>query len=311
VETAGPHASLSRIRERAPYHAYRVAGAVAEALPTPVASRLAVAAGRSFRWTLRTRREMIGRHLQRAYGGALDERALRREVQRAFDSYARYWMEVFRLGTYSPSYIRSHMTDEGMHHVDEALARGNGVIIAITHLGNWDFGGAWLAQRGTPLLAVAEDLQPPELFEWFARVRRDVGIDIVRLGPDAGTAVLRALKANQIALLMCDRDVAGGGVEVELFEEKTTLPGGPATLALRTGAALLPAAVYFEGETGHHAFVRPPVSLERGGRMRDDVARVTQALAHEIELLVHKAPEQWHIFQPNWPSDEQALHRRN
>jgi lauroyl/myristoyl acyltransferase len=280
---------------------------VAEAVPESVAARLAFGAGRSFRWTLHARRRLIARHLQRAYGGTLDEQALSRAVQRAFDSYARYWMEVFRLGTYSPAYIRSHVTDEGMEHVDEALARGKGVIIAITHLGNWDFGGAWLAQRGTPLLAVAEDLQPPELFEWFVRVRRDVGIDIVRLGPDAGTAVLRALKANQIALLMCDRDVAGGGVDVELFGERTTLPAGPATLALRTGAPLLPAAVYFEGPTGHHAFVRPPVSLERSGRMRDDVARVTQALAYEIEFLVRKAPEQWHIFQPNWPSDYEIV----
>ena len=246
---------------------------------------------------------MITRHLDRVHGGTLDARALRREAQRAFDSYARYWMEAFRLTRYSPEYIDAHVSSEGMSYVDEALSHGNGVIVAITHLGNWDFGGAWLARRGTPLLAVAEDLQPPELFEWFADVRRAVGIEIVRLGPDAGTAVLRALKANHIALLMCDRDVAGGGVEVDLFGERTTLPGGPATLALRTGAPLLPAAVYFDGREGHHAFVRPPVSLARAGRMRDDVGRVTQALAHEIEVLVRRAPEQWHIFQPNWPSD--------
>ena len=113
---------------------------------------------------------MITRHLQRVHGGELDERALRREVQRAFDSYARYWMEAFRLTRYSPEYIDAHVSSEGMEYVDEALSHGNGAIVAITHLGNWDFGGAWLARRGTPLLAVAEDLQPPELFEWFAGV---------------------------------------------------------------------------------------------------------------------------------------------
>jgi KDO2-lipid IV(A) lauroyltransferase len=251
------------------------------------------------------RRRMIARHLQRAYGGTLDEAALDRAVRVAFDSYARYWMEAFRLTTYTDAYIDAHMTSEGMQHVDDALAVGNGVIIAITHLGNWDFGGAWLAHRGTPLLAVAEELEPPELFEWFASVRRAVGIEIVPLGPDAGRAVLRTLKANHIALLMCDRDVGGSGIEVDLFGERTTLPAGPATLALRTGAALLPAAVYFEGDTGHHAFVRPPVPLARGGRLRADVARVTQELAHEIEVLVRRAPEQWHIFQPNWPSDDE------
>ena len=303
METAGPHASLTAWRERTPYYAYRATGAMAEAMPARVASGAAWVLGKTLARTMRERHRMIGRHLQRVHGGTLDERALRREVQRAFDSYARYWMEAFRLTRYSPEYIDAHVSSEGMTYLDDALGHGKGVIVAITHLGNWDFGGAWLARRGTPLLAVAEDLQPPELFEWFAGVRRAVGIEIVRLGPEAGTAVLRALKANHIALLMCDRDVAGGGVEVDLFGERTTLPGGPATLALRTGAALLPAAVYFDGHDGHHAFVRPPVSLARTGRMRDDVGRVTQALAHEIEVLVRRAPEQWHIFQPNWPSD--------
>jgi KDO2-lipid IV(A) lauroyltransferase len=303
VGTARTHSTLNNWRARAPYYAYRAAGAIAEAVPAPAATVLARMAGRAMARTMRGRRRLVARHLQRVHGGALDDHALADAVRQAFDSYARYWMEAFRLTTYSPDYIDAHMSSEGIGHIDDALALGNGVIVAVTHLGNWDFGGAWIARRGTPLLAVAEDLQPPELFEWFADTRRAVGIEIVRLGPDAGTAILRTLKANHIALLMCDRDIGGGGVEVELFGERTTLPAGPATLALRTGAPLLPAAVYFEGDTGHLAYVRPPLPLAREGRMRADVARVTQALAREIELLVRRDPIQWHIFQPNWPSD--------
>ena len=90
---------------------------------------------------------------------------------------------------------------------------------------------------------------------------------------------------------------------VEFFGERTTLPGGPATLALRTGAPVLPSATYFEGRR-HHAVIRPPLDVTRTGRFRDDVARVTQALAHELEDLIRAAPEQWHLLQPNWPSDE-------
>lgn len=109
-------------------------------------------------------------------------------------------------------------------------------------------------------------------------------------------AVVRALRANQIVALVSDRDIAGGGIEVEFFGERTTLPAGPATLASRLGVPLLPTAVYFKGD-GHHAVVRPPVPLE------GDAATVTQALAHELEDLIRAAPEQWHLFQPNWPSD--------
>jgi KDO2-lipid IV(A) lauroyltransferase len=126
---------------------------------------------------------------------------------------------------------------------------------------------------------------------------------VVPLGPEAGSAVLRALKENQVLGLVCDRDILGTGVEVEFFGEKTTLPSGPATLAIRTGAPLLPTAVYFEGRRGHRGVVRPPLTIDRTGKLRDDVVRVTQLLAYELEDLIRAAPDQWHLLQPNWPSD--------
>ena len=101
-----------------------------------------------------------------------------------------------------------------------------------------------------------------------------------------------------------DRDIQGGGVEVEFFGERTTLPGGPATLGLRTGAPVVPSAVYFAaGREGHHAVIRPPVPADRHGSLREDVQRITQLLAAELEALIRAAPEQWHLFQPNWPCD--------
>ena len=87
---------------------------------------------------------------------------------------------------------------------------------------------------------VVEALEPPELFEWFADLRRAFGMNIIPLDADAGTAVVRALRDNHVVCLLCDRDIGGGGVEVEFFGERTLLPGGPATLALRTGAPVLP-----------------------------------------------------------------------
>ena len=79
-------------------------------------------------------------------------------------------------------------------------------------------------------------------------------------------------------------------------------------MALRTGAALLPTAVYFRGGKVH-GLVRPPIPTERQGRLRDDVERITQLLAYELERLIALAPEQWHLLQPNWPSDYAALGR--
>jgi KDO2-lipid IV(A) lauroyltransferase len=153
------------------------------------------------------------------------------------------------------------------------------------------------------VLAVVEPVEPPELFEWFASVRRSLGMEIVPLGPDVATTVLRALRDNRLACLVSDRDLTGDGVAVEFFGETTTLPAGPATLALRTGAALIPVAVYFGTGREHHAVVRPPLQIAREGRLRDDVARITQCLAREFEVLIREAPHQWHLMVANWPSD--------
>ena len=109
--------------------------------------------------------------------------------------------------------------------------------------------------------------------------------------------------------LLSDRVVAdAAAVSVEFFGEQTLLPAGPATLGLRTGAPLLPVAVYFDGDM-HVAEVRPPVDVARQGGFRSDVQRVTQELANELERFVRKAPEQWHVLQPGWPSDFRALGR--
>ena len=92
---------------------------------------------------------------------------------------------------------------------------------------------------------------------------------------------------------------------VEFFGEETTLPGGPALLALRSGAPLLPTAVYFEGRR-RRGIIGPPLDTTRRGKLRDDVARITQDIAVELEALIRRAPEQWHLLQPNWPSDREA-----
>jgi KDO2-lipid IV(A) lauroyltransferase len=197
---------------------------------------------------------------------------------------------------------------EGYHHIAESQAAGKGTILALPHLGGWEWAGFWLTRvMKVPVTVVVEPVEPPALFEFFSDFRRQLGMHIVPLGPSAGSEVLRALKAGHAVCLLSDRDIIGDGAELEFFGEATTLPAGPATLALRTGAALLPVGCYFHGSHGHHAVVQAPLAAERRGRLRADVARVTADLAVHLEELIRAAPEQWHLQQPNWPSDYDAL----
>jgi KDO2-lipid IV(A) lauroyltransferase len=111
-----------------------------------------------------------------------------------------------------------------------------------------------------------------------------------------------ALAANKAVALLADRDLKGRGVEVEFFGEVTTLPPGPATLALRTGAPLFPVGTFFDGG-GYRVVVRPAIPIPDSGTRSEKIAAMTQVLAREMESLIRQAPEQWHLVQPNWPSD--------
>ena len=284
-------------------YAYRAGSRLAQALPSSVATAVSAPLGAGLALLMPARRRMVARHLQRACGRRLAAADIGREVRRAFDSYVRYWIESFRLPALTGQEIDSAFTAGGMEHLEGALADGRGAILALPHLGGWDFAGAWLVRRGYRLTVVVETVEPPELLAWFTALRSRMGLTVVPLGPGAGQAVMRALRANEVVALLCDRDIGGGGVEVDFFGERTRLPGGPATLSLRTGAAVLPTAVYFDGRCGHRAEIHPALPLERTGTFRADVARRSQALAAELESLIRAAPTQWHLFQPNWPSD--------
>ena len=288
---------------------YRLASTLARRIPEGAGRPLARAAGRLVGRLDASRRRQVGRHVRRVRGADLPATALRRATGRVFASYADYWYRSLRLPTMGVAELGDRFSIDGYRHLEEARTAGSGTILALPHLGTWEWAGVWLARvQRVPVSAVVERLEPPELFEWFRELRAALGIEVIPLGEGAGAQVLRSLADGQVVCLLSDRLVGGSGVDVEFFGETTSLPAGPATLALRSGASLLPVGVY-DTPDGCHAIVRPPVSVERTGRLRDDVVRVTVALAAELEWLIGRAPDQWHLVQPNWPTDQTPVDR--
>ncbi len=286
---------------------YKLASMLAKFTPAPLAFGAAMAIAPPFSIGMRDERKMVERHLRRV-DPTLKDIALRQAVQHAFQSYARYYIETFRLSTLSVKTIDEGFVIEGFEVIEQALEKGKGVILTLPHVGGWEWAGRWLCDKGFRMMVVAEKLEPPELYEFFVEMRTKMGMEVVPLDDRAGIAVQEALKQNRPVSLLCDRDIprdgVRGGIEVEFFGERTTVPAGPAYFALRTGAALVPAAAYFTRRVdGHHTVVRPPLLVERQGSLREDVSRITQMLVKEMEILIKRAPEQWHLFGPNWPSD--------
>lgn len=286
---------------------YRVGAAVASALPGEVASGAAQGLG-SLLGRLPDydgRRAVVASHMARVLGRPLGRPERRRIVAEVYSNYSRYWAESLRLASVPQSQITAGVSVAGEDHLASAAALGRGVIIVTPHLGGWEWGGRYIIGTGLAVTVVVEAVEPRDLFEWFVRFREQLGFQVVAVGPGAATAALHALKDNRVVCLLSDRVVGdASGIEVSFFGEPAMLPAGPATLALRSGAPVVPGAIYFgKAASSHRVVFRPPIEFPNGLGFRKTVHEGTQAIARELEHLIRQAPTQWHLVQPNWPAD--------
>ena len=286
------------------FRTYTTLGRCIAALPEPVALGLGDMVGDVLYRVRHEHRAMVKANLARVLGAEGGDAQLRdRWARRSFRAYARYWVEGARLPGTSTGEVVQHTFVEGLHHLHEGAAAGRGTILALPHIGSWEYGGAFLATQDLPMTAVAERIEPPALFDYFVEQRAAMGLTIVPLDQRSGGTLLSTLRDGGLVGLLCDRDIEGTGIEVEFFGERTTMPAGPATLALRTGATLCTGAVYSGPGRDHRAVVEAPLDTTRSGPLRKDVARLTQQIATRLEGLIRRAPEQWHVFQPLWLAD--------
>ncbi len=303
----------------------KAASVAVRAVPLSVLAPLAAAVGGLVGPRLMpAKAAMLDRHLRRvadhssnlgrSSGRSAADRAAS-DVAAGFGSYARYWVESFRLPTVSLRRLDRGFSFVDYDRIEAVRASGVGPILVLPHLGGWEWAAAWLGRVAeVPVTAVVERLEPDDLFEWFEDLRSSWGCEVVPLGPDAFGRTVRAVRDRHIVCLLADRDIGGTGVEVEFFGETTTMPVGPAVIASRTGAPILPTAVFFSGWQ-RFCRVGAPIyadDLARASgssadgprpRGRDRYQALTQRMASELEQLIADAPEQWHLLEPNWPSD--------
>ncbi|MDE3008001.1 MAG: phosphatidylinositol mannoside acyltransferase [Acidobacteriota bacterium] len=281
---------------------FKTIGALAEALPERVDVGVARGVARRLGRRQRAAAGNLAANQRRALsldGVAPSDELLARFVDRGFASYGQYWAEGAKLPALSQGAIDDRFAiAEGVEFLEAARTARNGLVVALPHVGSWEWGGSFLNSFGLGMTAIAEELDPPALFDWFRQKREAIGIQVKPLNDHAGTALLEVLRRGGVVGLLCDRDLQNNGVPVTFFGERVTMPAGPATLALRTGATLLAAACYSGPGRDHYAVVRPPIPAIREGRLREDVARVTQCVATELEGLIRRAPDQWHVLQP-------------
>lgn len=290
------------------YIAYRVFSALFGALPEPAMRRVGTAMGRLMGRFAKGRRALAERHMRRVMGGSVSEQEVAEAVEAMFASYGRYWAEVFWIRPRRVQALFEATEVINAEAIITARDAGMGIILALPHLGNWEAAGPQTHHLGIPVLAVAEALPNRRIVEWFLTARETLGIEVIVPGlHDNITGRLKTrLEEGGTIALVTDRDIGGRGIEVEFFGEETTMPAGPMSLSARTGAPVLPVGCFFEKGRGHRFIVYDPVEMPTDGRLRDRITVGTQNLAKVFESIILLDPPQWHLFQPNWPSDRDA-----
>ncbi|WP_052667304.1 phosphatidylinositol mannoside acyltransferase [Nitriliruptor alkaliphilus] len=292
--------------QRAVYWQYRSVWEAAARLPDAVARRLPPRIGPQwYRFASAEQRDQVRRNLDRVTGGDLSEQELDRLVRAAYVSYARYWLDSFRLHTMDAAEVVAASTGEGLHHVDAFRDSGEGGIFATGHLGSWDVGALFTSQRRWGMVVVAEVVEPRRLFDRFVDLRRTAGIDVIPLvrgGDMLDQLERRITEDGALATLLADRDLTRKGPIVSFFGEPCRLPPGTAALARRTGRPVCVGAFMTEGD-GYRGVVRPPIDISDL-----DLYDGTQVVATELEALIARYPDQWHVFVRNWLVDREPDH---
>ncbi|MGX1268785.1 phosphatidylinositol mannoside acyltransferase [Streptomyces phaeoluteigriseus] len=291
-------------RDRLTDGLYGLGWSTVKKLPEPVATRL----GRSIADIAWKQRGKGVQRLESNYARVVPDASPQRlaELSRAgMRSYLRYWMESFRLPSWSPERVASGFEPEDLHHLTDGLAAGKGVVLALPHLANWDLAGAWVTTKlNIPFTTVAERLKPETLYDRFVAYRESLGMEVLpHSGGTAFGTLARRLREGGLVCLVADRDLSASGVEVDFFGATARMPAGPALLAQQTGALLLPVTLWYDDSPVMRGRLHPPVRVPESGTRGERTSVMTQALADAFATGIADHPEDWHMLQRLWLAD--------
>jgi phosphatidylinositol dimannoside acyltransferase len=296
---AKPAPAAPSVKDRLTHTGFVAGWRLVRTLPLPVARALFnAAADRAYKKN-GPGTQRLRRNLTQVVGEDLPDQVVRDGLR----SYARYWLEAFRL----PSLNRQQFLDgfgiapEHYDWLKTGMADGKGVILALPHVGNWDAAAAWVVSNGWRMVTVAERLKPESVYQQFIAYREKLGMQVVPLtgGDRAPLDVLaERLTEGWMVCLLGDRDLSRNGVEVSFFGGRTRMPAGPAILAIRTGAPLFAVDLSFT-PTQTYAVLRPVVP-PTDGPLDVRVKATTQLLADAYAAGIAEHPQDWHMLQKLW-----------
>ena len=219
-------------------------------------------------------------------------------VYKGMRSVFRYYVDTFRLQDWSQSRILETVTTSNEHLLLDAISAGNGAIVTLPHVGNYDHAAAYFCSKGAKIVTVAEHLKPEALFKKFLEYRAAFGMEALPLDSRVLPTLAQRLRAGYVVALAADRDLSRSGIDVKFFGGLARMPAGPAVLALKTGAPLIYAMVSYSDVGIHIDFELVPMSDQ--GTESENIAAIIQNSANLFAKGISQYPHDWHMMQRIW-----------
>jgi KDO2-lipid IV(A) lauroyltransferase len=300
---------LDRLVHGSAFWAWRLGAALAQRLPSWITYPAAVAGGEIAYVVWFQRRRIAKENFAVVLDRPRDHREVARVARRSFRNFAKYLVEIMRFPRLKVEdfYRLVDVDPRSWSYLRKAREHGRGLIFVSMHLGNFELGGARIADE-MPLNVIADELENQRLMDLLVSNRAHKNVKI--LSPEGAVRqVLRALRRNEMVGLMMDlgpRAHELDHVDVHFFGELTSFPTVAANLARVSGAPIVVAAVLRQPDNTFRGVALPPIFVERTKQAAHDIERTTQAIVHGLETLVRGDPDQWYIFRPMWSRPEGA-----
>lgn len=226
-------------------------------------------------------------------------RAVRRLARETFENFAVHIVDFLRINRVRADIETGLLRFSNFERFRDALSLGRGLISVTAHIGNWEMGAAATASMGIPLHAVALKMKNKRVDEFFSRLRTSGGIHPVALG-HAAWDCFRALKRKEMVAFVADRDVDGSGSRIRFLGREVRIPRGPAEIAAKSGAPVVPAFCVQEEEGRFRLVVEEAIDLDKGMPLERKVAVINQRVVGLIEKYISRYPSQWFAFYRVW-----------
>ncbi|MBP6963747.1 MAG: lysophospholipid acyltransferase family protein [Armatimonadetes bacterium] len=250
-----------------------------------------------------TPRRTSVRQLRRAFGDRYSAREREEIAWKSFRNLFRTVIEFLRLPVMTREEILDLASESGAEYLKQAMSLGRGVIVMSAHYDNWELTAARMAADGYKVNAIIREANDAQVNAFVNEARERFGMHSI--GRDDLRAAIQCLRRNEGLAILADQNIQKGGVWVEFFGHPATAAPGPAVLALRTGAPIVPVFIMRDEQNHHHIRFFPPLELVRTDDTERDIQENTALITRTIEEQVALHPEQWMWSHPRWRRAEQ------